>query len=59
VRPISVIPRAEVAAHVPGLGSESAYVKQAMRDKLVAHEQFIVRHGKDMPEVAEWTWSRG
>jgi xylulose-5-phosphate/fructose-6-phosphate phosphoketolase len=45
---------------VPGLGSEAAYVKQAaMRDKLVAHEQFIVRHGKDMPEAPEWTWPRG
>jgi xylulose-5-phosphate/fructose-6-phosphate phosphoketolase len=31
-------------------------VKQAMHDKLIEHEQYIVRHGKDMPEVADWRW---
>jgi xylulose-5-phosphate/fructose-6-phosphate phosphoketolase len=48
---------AEVAARVANLGSHAAYVKQAMRDKLAEHEQYIVRHGKDMPEVADWHWS--
>jgi xylulose-5-phosphate/fructose-6-phosphate phosphoketolase len=47
---------AEVAARVPNLGSQAAYVKQAMRDKLAEHTQYIVRHGKDMPEVAGWHW---
>jgi xylulose-5-phosphate/fructose-6-phosphate phosphoketolase len=27
-----------------------------MRDKLIEHEQYIVRRGKDMPEVADWRW---
>ncbi|HVY16574.1 MAG TPA: phosphoketolase family protein [Rhodopila sp.] len=48
---------AEVAARVPAVSGKAAYVKQAMRDKLVAHEQYIVRYGKDMPEVADWKWS--
>jgi xylulose-5-phosphate/fructose-6-phosphate phosphoketolase len=48
---------ADVIDRVPGLSSRAAYVKQAMRDKLIEHEQYIVSHGKDMPEVAEWRWS--
>ena len=49
---------ADVADLVAGLGSKSVYVKQAMRDRLVEHEQYIVRHGKDMPLVADWRWTR-
>jgi xylulose-5-phosphate/fructose-6-phosphate phosphoketolase len=47
---------ADVADRVPGLNSKAVYVKQAMRDKLIEHERYIVTHGKDMPEVAEWRW---
>jgi xylulose-5-phosphate/fructose-6-phosphate phosphoketolase len=46
----------DVVDRVPGLNARAAYVKQAMRDKLIAHEQDIVRYGKDMPEVADWRW---
>jgi xylulose-5-phosphate/fructose-6-phosphate phosphoketolase len=47
---------ADVIDRVPGLNSRAAHVKQAMRDKLIEHEQYIVRHGNDMPEVAGWRW---
>jgi xylulose-5-phosphate/fructose-6-phosphate phosphoketolase len=47
---------ADVIDRVPGLASRAVYVKQAMRDKLIEHEQYIVRHGEDMPEVADWRW---
>jgi len=47
---------ADVIDRVPGLGPDAVYVKQAMRDKLIDHEQYIVRFGKDMPEVADWRW---
>nr|WP_294552733.1 phosphoketolase family protein [uncultured Rhodopila sp.] len=47
---------ADVIDRVPGLGARAAYVKQAMRDKLIEHEQYIVRVGADMPEVAGWRW---
>jgi xylulose-5-phosphate/fructose-6-phosphate phosphoketolase len=47
---------ADVIDRVPGLIDRGVYVKQAMRDKLIDHEQYIVRHGKDMPEVADWRW---
>jgi xylulose-5-phosphate/fructose-6-phosphate phosphoketolase len=50
---------ADVIDRVPGLASRAVYVKQAMRDKLVEHEQYIVAHGKDMKEVADWRWPHG
>jgi xylulose-5-phosphate/fructose-6-phosphate phosphoketolase len=46
----------DVIARVPGLGSKGAYLAQSMRDKLVQHKQYIDRHGKDMAEIADWTW---
>jgi xylulose-5-phosphate/fructose-6-phosphate phosphoketolase len=50
---------ADVIDRVPGLAGRAVYVKQAMRDKLIEHEQYIVRHGKDMEEVADWRWPHG
>jgi xylulose-5-phosphate/fructose-6-phosphate phosphoketolase len=47
----------DVIDRVPGLGDRAAYVKQAMRDKLIEHKQYIVAHGEDMPEVRDWTWT--
>ena len=46
----------DVIDRVPSLGSRAAYVKQAMRDKLVEHRQYIVEHGDDMPEIKDWRW---
>ena len=43
---------------VPQLGARAAYVKQAIRDKLIEHKEYIRRHGEDMPEIAGWTWGR-
>jgi xylulose-5-phosphate/fructose-6-phosphate phosphoketolase len=50
---------ADVIDRVPGLAGRAVYAKQAMRDKLIDHEQYVVRHGKDMPEVADWRWPAG
>jgi xylulose-5-phosphate/fructose-6-phosphate phosphoketolase len=46
----------DVIDRVPKLGAGAAYAKQAIRDKLIDHKQFIARYGDDMPEIAGWKW---
>ncbi|HEY5577329.1 MAG TPA: hypothetical protein VIK46_03295 [Deferrimonas sp.] len=31
-------------------------LRQEMRDRRIEHRQYNSIHGKDMPEVREWTW---
>jgi len=47
----------DVIDRLPQLGYLAAYVKQAMRDKLIEHEAYIRQRGQDMPEVSDWRWS--
>jgi xylulose-5-phosphate/fructose-6-phosphate phosphoketolase len=46
----------DVIDRLPQLGSRAAYAKQAIRDKLIEHEQYIFEHGDDMPEITGWRW---
>src|SRR5215471_20842806 len=46
----------DVINRVPKLGARAAYAKQAIRDKLIEHKEYICRYGDDMPEVAGWSW---
>jgi xylulose-5-phosphate/fructose-6-phosphate phosphoketolase len=46
----------DVIDRLPKLGYLAAYARQAMRDKLPEHEQYITRYGDDMPEVKQWRW---
>jgi xylulose-5-phosphate/fructose-6-phosphate phosphoketolase len=48
----------DVIDRVPQLGARAAYAKQAIRDKLIEHKQYIDEHGDDMPEVTSWTWGQ-
>ncbi len=48
----------DVIDRVPKLGPRAAYVKQAMRDKLTEHKQYICEHGEDMPEISGWRWGQ-
>ena len=47
---------ADVIDRVEKLGPVAAYAKQAMRDKLIEHRQYIHEHGEDMPEIRDWRW---
>jgi xylulose-5-phosphate/fructose-6-phosphate phosphoketolase len=46
----------DVIDRVPGLGVRAAYAKQALRDKLIDHREYVSRYGDDMPEIKNWTW---
>ncbi|MEJ2479222.1 MAG: phosphoketolase, partial [Acidihalobacter sp.] len=48
---------ADVIDRVPKLGYVAAHTKQAIRDKLIEHSQYIHQHGQDMPEIRNWKWS--
>ncbi len=43
---------------IPALQNKGAAVVQEMKDKLVEHKQYIHEYGEDMPEVANWKWSK-
>ena len=47
---------ADVIDRWPALGPRAAYVKQAIRDKLIEHKHYIAEHGEDMPEIRNWQW---
>jgi xylulose-5-phosphate/fructose-6-phosphate phosphoketolase len=48
----------DVIDRVPRLGERAAYAKQAIRDKLIEHKQYIAEHGEDMPDISGWTWGQ-
>jgi xylulose-5-phosphate/fructose-6-phosphate phosphoketolase len=41
---------------LPHLGSQGDYLKQAMRDTLIAHKLYIDQYGQDLPEIRNWKW---
>ncbi len=46
----------DVIDRLPQLGARAAYFKQAIRDRLIDHKQYIEKHGEDMPEIDGWRW---
>ena len=48
----------DVIDRVPGLGHCAGHVRQAMRDRLIEHREYVSRHGEDMPEIRDWMWPR-
>jgi xylulose-5-phosphate/fructose-6-phosphate phosphoketolase len=47
----------DVIDRVPKIGSRAAYAKQAIRDKLIEHKEYITKYGDDMPEIRDWRWT--
>ncbi|WP_293145535.1 MULTISPECIES: phosphoketolase [unclassified Microcoleus] len=46
----------DVIDRVPKLSYAAAYGKQALRDKLIEHREYIIKHGDDLPEIRDWKW---
>lgn len=41
---------------LPQTGDKGLYLKRRLEDRLVAHKQYIVKYGEDMPEIRNWNW---
>jgi xylulose-5-phosphate/fructose-6-phosphate phosphoketolase len=50
---------ADVFDRVPKLSARAAYAKQAIRDRLLEHKQYITAYGDDLPEIRDWRWAGG
>lgn len=46
----------DVMDRVPKMRARAPHIKQAMRDRLVEHKNYIHRYGEDMPEIRDWKW---
>jgi xylulose-5-phosphate/fructose-6-phosphate phosphoketolase len=46
----------DVIDRLPQLGSRAAYAKQAIRDALIDHKNYIAERGEDHPLVLGWKW---
>ena len=48
----------DVIDRVPGLGPRAAYAKQAIRDALIDHKEYISEMASDAPEITGWRWGQ-
>jgi xylulose-5-phosphate/fructose-6-phosphate phosphoketolase len=49
---------ADAIARVPRLCDSTGHVQQHLRDRLLEHRAYITRHGRDLPEIENWRWTR-
>ena len=48
----------DVIKRLPKLGAEGDKLSRLMKDKLIKHKKYIVKHGQDMPEILNWKWNQ-
>ena len=41
---------------LPQTGDKGLYLKRRLKDKLIEHNQYIDKHGQDLPEIRNWKW---
>jgi len=46
----------DVVDRVPRMRDLAGHFKQFLRDRLIDHKRYIVKHGDDLPEVRNWVW---
>jgi xylulose-5-phosphate/fructose-6-phosphate phosphoketolase len=46
----------DVIDRVPRMRNVAAHFKQHLRNKLIEHKQYVIKHGDDLPEIREWKW---
>ena len=46
----------DVIDRLPQLGARAAYFKQALRNKLLEHREYIRKRGEDQPDITGWRW---
>jgi xylulose-5-phosphate/fructose-6-phosphate phosphoketolase len=46
----------DVIDRLPQLGARAAYAKQAIRDALIDHKEYIYEYGEDSPQISGWKW---
>jgi xylulose-5-phosphate/fructose-6-phosphate phosphoketolase len=47
----------DVIHRVPSLAAQATPAREAIRDRLIRHKQYIAQYGEDMPEIRDWRWS--
>ncbi|MHA7155732.1 phosphoketolase family protein [Arthrobacter sp. TMN-50] len=47
----------DVIDRVPRLRDISSHARESLKDKLIAHHQYIRTAGEDLPEVRNWQWT--
>ncbi|MDA8225679.1 MAG: phosphoketolase family protein [Betaproteobacteria bacterium] len=49
----------DVVDRVAALAARAEHIKQAMRYRLLEHQQYIRLYGEDMPAIRDWIWPHG